>query len=515
MQALNALEVGVQTSYEHDRGGRMPSTSPLDRVLARVSEAPLRVGNQLRLLRDGPETYNDWLAAIKRAERWIHLENYIFMHDSTGIRFAEALSERAAAGVAVRVLVDWFGSLDTPASFWKRLRRNGVDVRIVNPPRLSTPDSVINRDHRKLLAVDGFYGSVGGVCIADEWLERSPVTGLPYRDTAVAVLGPAVFDIERGFSAVWQLNGSPLPIVEQPRLEQFAPVGEIETRVIIQEPGRMRMYRLLQVLLAAAEQRVWIADAYFLAAPMLREALVTAAYDGVDVRILLPATNDLPWVGALSRYGYRPLLKAGVRIWEYSGLMMHAKTSVADGWWSRIGSTNLNITGLETNWELDLVAEDRDFGAAMEAMYEQDLANAREIRLGGTRFLHPQPTRPASSNEKIARRQRQMGPVVAEVTAMRIGAALQSATGDVQGNERRITTLISGLLLGISLLAMRFPHLIAWPLAVLGSLIGGAGLVRRLREFRQTRPRRRIVRWSKRQPRRRNKRGFLRSQGLA
>lgn len=465
-----------------------PRSGRLNRALTRVSNAPLREGNALALLCNGSETYADWLEAIGRAQRWVHLENYIFKSDQIGQRFAEALAERAAAGVRVRVLYDWFGSLDVPGSFWRQLRRAGVEVRAFNPLTLGAPFDVVNRDHRKLLAVDGVYASVGGVCIADPWLEHSPVTGLPYRDTAVRVLGPAVADIERAFASVWQRTGRPLPPDEQLVIGAGAPAGSVATRVIVQEPERMRMLRVFQVMLAAAERRVWIADAYFLAAPILREALMAAARDGIDVRILLPATNDLPVFAAFSRYGYRPLIEAGVRMWEYAGLMMHAKTTVADGWWSRVGSTNLNITGLQTNWEIDLVAEDAAFGAAMERMYEDDLAHAREIRLSGTRRLRPRPERPESRAERHARRRLASRSYRAGTAVARVGAALQTAGSDtLHQQDRTINAALGASLLGLAALAARFPRVLAWPLALLSALLGVIGLLRAARSDRTLR----------------------------
>jgi cardiolipin synthase len=455
----------------------------LNSAVTRVSNAPLRAGNSLQLLRNGPETYDDWLRAIGQAQRWVHFENYIFKDDTIGQRFAEALLERASAGVQVRVLYDWFGSLDVSRSFWRNLRQGGVDVRVVNPIGFGAPWEVVQRDHRKFLAVDGVYGSVGGVCVADPWLEHSPVTGLPYRDTAVNVTGPIIADFEQAFANVWKENGAPLPSDELPKSTDIAPTGSISARVIAEEPGRLRMLRMLQVVLAGVEQRLWISDAYFLAIPLLREALIAAARDGVDVRILLPSTNDLPLVGAFSRYGYRPLLESGVQIWEYAGLMMHAKTTVADGWWSRIGSTNLNVTGLVTNWEIDLVAEDRDFGAAMEDMYEDDLANAREVRLSGRRRTQPRPQRPESRAERHARRDMPHGSARTNATVARVGAAALSAVGSdtLQQHERSVSLAISTSLLGFGLLTLRFPRVLAWPIGFLSAVFGGASLVRALR----------------------------------
>src|SRR5919202_2367865 len=341
----------------------------LDRALARASDAPLREGNRLELLENGPNTYDDWLAEIARAERWIHLENYIFEADKVGHRFAEALCQKALEGVQVRVLYDWFGCLNVPRAFWQRLRSAGAEVRAVNPPMLGSPLGIVRRDHRKLLAVDGTYASTGGVCISEGWLVRSPETDLPYRDTAVSVRGPAVADLERAFSGTWDEMGRPLPDEERPVVESISQMGDEGVRVVIQEPRKMRILRILGLLTAGVERRLWITDAYFLSMPVLTQALMSTARDGVDVRVLVPATNDLHWIGVLSRAGYRQFLEAGVRIFEYGGPMIHAKTVVADGWWSKVGSTNLNFSSLAANWEIDLVAEDRRFGAKMEEMF--------------------------------------------------------------------------------------------------------------------------------------------------
>jgi cardiolipin synthase A/B len=217
-----------------------------------------------------------------------------------------------------------------PRSFWRELRRAGVEVRVVNLPALSSPLRVFERDHRKLLAVDGRYASTGGVRVADLWLERSSEMGLPYRDTSVGVWGPAVADLERTFAGVWELSGVPLPREELSVAEDIPKAGEQDVRVIVQEPGKMRVLGTLDLLTSAVEERMWIADAYFLSAPTLTQALMSALRDVVDVRILVPtpATNDQPPVGTLSRAGYRQLLEAGVRIFEYGGPMMHAKTIV-------------------------------------------------------------------------------------------------------------------------------------------------------------------------------------------
>lgn len=457
------------------RAGTPDGYGSFGRAMARAGEAPLREGNRLTLLRDAPETYEEWLSAIAGAERRVHLENYIFRADRVGHRFAGALAERAAAGVRVRVLVDWFGCANVPRAFWERLRRAGVEVRLVNPPDLAAPLEGFRRDHRKLLTVDGSYGSTGGVCIAEDWLKSSPESGLTYRDTAVGVRGPAVADLERAFATAWEAAGGPLPLAECRR--EATPAGDEAARVVAQEPGRTRMLRVLELLCAGVERRLWITDAYFLSMPILTEALKAAARDGVDVRLLLPATNDLPLIGAVSRTGYRDLLESGVGIWEYGGPMIHAKTTVADGWWSRIGSTNLNVSSLLANWEVDLVVEDRRFAARMEEMFEGDLANAREVRLGGPR-RRPSPERSISRSERRRRRGGPESGARAAATVRRVGGtALRESADPLRSHERAVAATVGGVLIGLSLLGARFPRALAWPLAAVGGLLGTSFLL--------------------------------------
>jgi cardiolipin synthase A/B len=277
----------IVPEYAASRGAR------LEGILARVSDAPLHSGNHLTLLKNGPDTYDDWLEAISRAERWIHLDNYIFRNDEIGQRFAEALSAKAADGVTVRVLHDWFGCLDVPRSFWNGMRGAGVEVRAVNPPGSGPPLGAIRRDHRKLLSVDGEYASTRGVCIADGWMIRSKETGLPYRDTAVSARGPVVAGIDRAFTSLWGELVGELPVGERPDPKDIVEAGDKAARLVIQEPRRMRTLRMLELLTAGVQERLWITDPYFLSMPILTQSLMAAARDGVDVVVLTPATNDI------------------------------------------------------------------------------------------------------------------------------------------------------------------------------------------------------------------------------
>jgi cardiolipin synthase len=433
-------------------------------------------------------TFDEWLEEIGRAERWIHLELFQFEDDRTGRRFAEALAQKAREGVRVRVLYDWVGSFTVSRSFWRELRRAGVEVRVANPPTIGYPLRVFERDHRKLLAVDGRYASTGGVSVADLWLERSSETGLPYRDTSVGVRGPAVADLERAFAGVWDLSGTPLPREELPAAHEIPAAGKQDVRIIVQEPGKLRVLRTLEFLTSAVEERMWIADAYFLSMATLTRGLASAARDGVDVRILVPtpATNDQPPMGTLSRVGYRQLLESGVRIFEYGGPMMHAKTTVADSRICRVGSTNLNVAGLVTNWEIDLFAEDADFGARMERMFEEDLDDAREVILesrGPGRVPRPRPEGPTTKPEQRAQlRPREAAPRAVS-TATRLGRTAFEITSreGLRRHERSVVAAVSAAALATGLAGARFPKALAWPLAALLSLLGATGLLRAAR----------------------------------
>src|SRR5919107_203917 len=463
--------------YVASRGAR------LEGILGRVSDAPLRDGNKVALLRNGPDTYDDWLAAIARAERWIHLDNYIFQDDEIGNRFAESLSAKAAEGVRVRVLHDWFGCLDVSRSFWKGMGEAGVQVKAVTPPASGPPLGAIRRDHRKLLVVDGEYASTGGVCIADGWMVRSKETGLPYRDTAVSVRGPVVADVNRAFTSLWGELVEELPNEERPEPGDIQAAGETSARLVIQEPRRMRTLRMLELLTAGVQERLLITHPHFLSMPILTQSLMATARDGVDVRVLTPATVDIAWIGRASRAGYRQFLEAGVRIFEYGGPMIHAKTLVADGWLSKVGSTNLNFSSLAANWEIDLVVEDEGFARQMEELFEKDVSGSREVRL--ERFgqrTRVRPERPVDTTDSRARSGVVGSGTGSGATVSRIGTTVfQKGTAPMQTHEHAIALAASGGLLGVSLVAARFPRLVAWPLTALGAFLGGLGVLRAIK----------------------------------
>lgn len=461
-------------------------------AFSRTAGAPLVPGNAVRLLCDARENYPAWFEAIAAARRHVHFEMYILAEDAVGERFAQALTAKAGEGVAVRLLYDWMGGLGhTSRGFWRRLREAGVDVRCYNPPRLDEPLGWLSRDHRKCLEVDGERAFVTGLCIGQAW-EGEPSRALaPWRDTGVEVRGPAVADVARAFADSWAACGAPLPAPELLETDEgratepSAAAGPVSLRVVAGTPGTTGVFRLDQLVAALARRTLWLSDAYYAGTSSYVQALRAAALDGVDVRLLVPGRgSDIRLVQAVSRAGYRSLLEAGVRVFEWNGPMMHAKTAVADGQWARVGSTNLNLASWIGNRELDVVIEDAGFGSEMEARYLQDLQNTTEVVLNRRRRVRPK-------DEVRARRTRGAGGSAgrAAAGALRLGHALGAALSPrkVHGEAEKRLLVPGGLaLVALGPIAVAWPALVAWPLGALAVWLGLAALVRALRP---TRPR--------------------------
>ncbi len=448
-----------------------------DQVFSRVAGAPLVRGNAVRLLRDAADNYPTWLTAIGSARRTVHFENYMVHDDEVGRRFAAAFVEKAREGVRVRVIYDWFGSLGkATARFWRRLQEGGVDVRCYNPPRLSQPLGWLGRDHRKCLVVDGQVAFVTGLCVGTMW-EGATERGLPgWRDTGVEVRGPAVAAVTHAFADTWAATGAALPSDDTPAPDPVAG-GGVDLRVVASTPGTGGLYHLDPLVASLAHRTLWLTDAYYAGTSSYVQALRAAAQDGVDVRLLVPGPgSDLPWMRAVSRAGYRALLEAGIRVFEWNGSMLHAKTAVADAHWARVGSTNLNLASWIGNRELDVVVENETFGRHMEEMFQEDLGHATEIVLHRWSRVRPagdvRPPRVRGAGGSTTR---------ASAGVLRIGNALGSvlAARRVHGPAERWLMAEGGLLLAaLAALGFVWPRLLAWPLAAFSLWLGLALLVR-------------------------------------
>jgi len=458
-----------------------------DQAFARTAGAPLVGGNAVRLLKDGNENYPAWLEAIRSAKHWIHFETYILHDDKIGRVFAEALCERARAGVKVRLLVDWLGSLlKSGPGFWRTFAKAGVDARSFGYPTIDSPLGWVSRDHRKTLCVDGRVAFVSGLCVGDEWLGDPKSGREAQRDTGVMIEGPAVADCEAAFAEAWSTTGQRIPNEELPQAANIAECGDVALRVVATMPATAGVFKLDQLVASLARETLWVTDAYFVGVSAYIRALIAAAQDGVDVRLLVPGTVDVFGVGSMSRAGFRALLEGGVRLFEWNGRMVHAKTAVADGKWARVGSSNLNITSWFGNWELDVAIEDEQFGAEMQAMFERDLENSTEVVLK-SRKLRSVERRRRPRLEDWRHRGRSTRRAAA-AGAIRMGRTLGAALTRRRevGPAEAINLFWSSLLfLGLGVLAFAVPKAISGTFGVLTLWFAVAGLFQAWRLYRR------------------------------
>jgi cardiolipin synthase len=467
-----------------EREALSPVRMLADQAFSRAAGAPLLTGNSVTLLKDAQENYPAWLEAIRHAEKRIHFECYIIHEDETGREFAEALAAKAREGLRVRLIYDWLGALGAASSkLWRQMSDAGVEVRCFNPPRFDSPFGWLSRDHRKMLTVDGSIGYVTGLCVGQRWVGYPERNIEPWRDTGVEVRGPAVADIEMAFSQSWAACGEPLPESELIERDSVPTAGATLMRVIAGMPNTAGLYRLDYLVAALARRSLWLTDAYFVGTTTYIQSLAAAARDGCDVRLLVPGSTDVPLMRALSRTGYRPLLEAGVRVFEWNGSMLHAKTAVADGHWARVGSTNLNVASWMGNWELDVAVEDKRFAEEMEAMFLEDINHSTEIVLSERKRVHatnhPEPPRP-----RRYRRYKRGSAGRAAIGALGLGSAVSAAITNhriLGPAEARVMVLGSVLLLVLSVVAVLWPRVVTVPLAIIGVWIALALLIRSYR----------------------------------
>jgi cardiolipin synthase len=461
---------------------RAHKDEPLDVVelaglaMTRAAGAPAIEGNAVRVLYDAGENFPAWKEAIASAQHSILFECYIFANDPIGREFADILVERAKAGVRVSVLVDWLGSWRS-LRMWQPLRAAGGDVRVFNPPRVFAPLGWLSRDHRKTIVVDGELGFVSGLCVSERWL-GDPARHLePWRDTGIEMRGPAVGALAAAFADVFATCGAPMPPDSLVPPERIARAGDVRLQVIANEPNVAGTFRMDLVIASIARRNLWLTDAYFVGTTPYVGALCAAARDGVDVRLLVPGSSDIPALSPLSRAQYRPLLEAGVRVFEWNGTMLHAKTAVADDRWARVGSTNLNLASWLSNYELDVAIEDAGVVRALASKYEEDLLRSTEIVL----TAHNQ-VRRAGAPERPKRRPADAPRRAMSGSAGRAAAgavSVSSALGAALTNRRTLGPAEAGLMLimavvaiGVGAIAAIWPSVIAWPLAVVAMWLG-------------------------------------------
>ncbi|MEO8279294.1 MAG: cardiolipin synthase [Ideonella sp.] len=377
-----------------------PAADLLERHLAleeAIVDSPLTIGNEVTLLQDGPATYQAMFTAILAARDHINMETYILDDDEVGQRFAEALLAKQAQGVQVNLLHDGVGTLGTPARFFDTLTAAGIQVLTFNPvnPLKAREGWELNqRDHRKLLIVDGRTAFLGGINISSVYSGGSfksgskatpnggSSSGPAWRDTDLQLRGPVVAELQKLFISAWtDQKGPPLA----PR--DYFPAPEQAGRQVVRAIGSSPddpfslIYATLISVINNAAVSVRITNAYFVPDPQLLEALEAAARRGVDVQLILPSQTDSWLVFNAGRRNYDRLLQAGVKIYERRGVILHSKTALVDDVWATVGSTNLDWRSFLHNYEVNAVVLGVDFGQQVKAMFAKDLAQSDQIRL--------------------------------------------------------------------------------------------------------------------------------------
>jgi len=352
-----------------------------------LTGAALSEGNHVQVLKNGVEIFPSMLSAIRNAKKTINLEFYIYWDGEVGRTFAEALAERARAGVKVNVILDAVGSGAMSQDLIEFLQRNGIGVEWYHPLRWYTLSRFNHRTHRKLLVVDGEVGFCGGVGIADVWLGDADSKD-HWRETVVRVEGPVVTQMQFAFMDNWVKSRGEL-LTGLDYFPQIEKRGECLTQVLKSSPseGSSAVKLMFVVSIVSAKKSIYISTAYFVPDRDTIRAMEGAVRRGVDVRVIVPGEyTDVPLVRHAGRLIYGQLLKRGIRIFEYQPTMMHAKTMVVDGLWTAIGSSNFDDRSFRLNDEVSVNIYDAGLSAQMEQMFFADLARSEEVSPG--RWLH-------------------------------------------------------------------------------------------------------------------------------
>jgi cardiolipin synthase len=338
-------------------------------------------GHEVTVLVDGTQAFPSMLDALAKAERFAHVETYIFKEDRVGHSFAQAFIAAARRGVTVRVLIDGFGGFGLSQGFIREMTDEGVEVVFFRPVSLKGWRRWHRRDHRKVVVVDGKVGFTGGLNLSDEY---APVEqeGLGWRDTHVRVEGPVVDQLERSFREVWIRSGGKAYPAQPPIALESAAVGDREFAAVAMSDESGQRSAIRRRLLHGIEQArsyVYIANAYFVPDGRILRALVRAARRGARVDLILPAESDVRWVQWAGEYLYGRLLKRGVHIYLWTQRHMHAKTVVVDGVWTTIGSYNLDYVSLFMNLEVVLEVLGEKTGHVMHKIFEIDRARCTAL----------------------------------------------------------------------------------------------------------------------------------------
>ncbi|MBA2689993.1 MAG: cardiolipin synthase [Burkholderiales bacterium] len=342
----------------------------------------MKDGNRAKALLNGDEIFPAMLDAIRKAQRTVTFETYIYWSGEVGKAFVAALSERSRAGVKVHVLLDWVGSERMEASYLEQMKEAGVEVHRYNPLRWYSLGRINNRTHRKILVVDGKIGFTGGVGIGDTWLGHAQDPD-HWRDTHFQIEGPVVAQMQSAFFDNWvKVTGNVLHGDDY--YPPSKPAGSHLAQVFVSSPGggseSMQLMYLLSI--AAAKKSLQLSMAYFVPDDLAMQTLLEAIKRGVKIQMILPGKHtDEDLTRHASRAQWGELLRTGVEIYEYQPTMFHCKVMIVDGLWTSVGSTNFDPRSFRVNDEANLNIYDGEFAASQIKVFEEDLKRSRRITL--------------------------------------------------------------------------------------------------------------------------------------
>jgi len=359
--------------------------SPIDQLMASLSGLTLGTavaGNRVEVHENGA-FFDVLVARIGAARHSVHFETFLWKDGVLGRRLADALIDRARANVQVRLLLDAQGSKEAGKDLVERMRNAGCRVTFFHKRALRNIGVLNDRDHRKLVIIDGKEAFTGGHCIVDEWLGNAE-DGQHYADVSLHLHGPIVHSLQGAFSENWAGETGELFLGDDvfPELE---PAGDVRIHAVFAKPENSAptVKILHHTAICLARKRIWIQNPYFIPEPDAIDAFGAAVKRGVDVRVLMPATSgsDNPMVQHAGHRNFEKLLKCGVRLFEYPHTLLHQKAMTVDGVWSAVGSSNFDDRSFETNDELSLSIADEALASRLDAIFERYVQRAHEVDL--------------------------------------------------------------------------------------------------------------------------------------
>ena len=351
-----------------------------NRGIETIFEEEFSAATAAQLLWKGNESFEKIFNAVKEAKLFICLQFYIFRNDDTGIQLSELLQQKRREGIHVYILYDHFGSFGTPGSFWRDMKKAGIQVRASHPFKWTAPFRYVHRDHRKLVVIDSEKAFTGGLNIANEYSGfHFKTRGKVWRDTGILLEGPIVNKLFKSFKKSWYAWGGEKIDFQEKNFEEHLSGIPAMPVFVDSSKKRRRMRRLIYYSINHAKKYISLTTAYFTPSRRMVETLEAAIQRGVKVRLLVPGKSDVPAASYAGRAFFSKLLTAGVEIYTYLGNILHAKTYVFDECWSIIGSTNLDFQSLRYNDEGNVGILDAGFASQMMEIFEEDLKQSSKI----------------------------------------------------------------------------------------------------------------------------------------